>query len=69
VFCSIVRALQHQKGRGWTRLESTLCSLRLFRCSVIVPFRSHEWDRLVSGVELSIQPGHWAGSNQGTGHW
>jgi hypothetical protein len=36
---------QHQQGEGGLVLESTLPSF-----PVIFPFRSHEWDRLVSGV-------------------
>jgi hypothetical protein len=34
--------------------------------AVIVPVRFHEWDRLVSGVHLQPQAGHWAGSSRGT---
>jgi hypothetical protein len=44
--------------RGADPCEPTLSSSFLcLRCPVvIVPFRSHEWDRLVSGVGFSHNP-------------
>ena len=45
---------QQRRGRTW--LESTLWSLPLFLVTPSSSVRSHEWDRLVSGVDFHHSP-------------